>query len=180
MTVWFDSLSLLTHQASALGINPADTEFVDVGAGAGFAAIYAVEEMHYACAIAIDYDAARVGEAKDNLATSRLRKTTRERISFVHADAATWVLPPRRVKRRFYFIFNAFGERTLEAFIGNNLRDFTSKDAIGLANDVALLGPAVGLLPGSDWLRRDAANCTLVLPSRHSEASHSRTTRRRT
>ena len=165
MTVWFSTLSSLVEEAAARGLHRATIQFIDVGCGVGLAALFAVEALGFASATGIEYDEDRVHEARALISRASVESTTKDHVSIVHADAATYRLPESTGGSRFIFIFNAFGPQSLHAFLQNNLAGFTSVDVIGLANDVILLEPLTAAVPGCTWIRSDAVNSSLIFPT---------------
>ena len=164
ITVWFPSVALLVAEAVRRGFEPHMSEFVDVGCGAGLAMLYAVDLLGFSRGLGIEFDSSQVAIARQILADAAVSLSTKERICIMHADAANYVLPQRAFQGRFIFIFNAFGVRTLTAFVRRNQAAFAPTDVIALANDVSLLGPLIDLLPHANWLRNDDSNCSLIYP----------------
>lgn len=172
MTVWFSTVSLLVHEAATRGLVPEKSQFIDVGCGLGLAALYSVETLGFASALGIEYQKDRVNEANALISCAAVTSRSKARVSITHADAASYRLPFTAADSRFIFIFNAFGQETLKAFLRNNSAGFTSTDVIALANDITLLSPLIACLPRPSWVRNDGTNSSLVYPGGISEITN--------
>ena len=116
----------LFNEAKKTGI--AFRNFVDIGSGKGKICFYASKRLDIANIIGIEFSKPLV-----DLAEINREKFGAANISFLHADAADYLLPQGN---SLIFIFNSFDGVILERFLKNNIGHFEeSESVIAYAND---------------------------------------------
>jgi SAM-dependent methyltransferase len=96
--------------------------FVDVGCGKGRACIYAAKEFSFRTVVGVDFSKPLVEVAERNRLKSGLPN-----VSFVHADATRWTLPPGKT---LVLLNNPFDASVLERFVRANLASFSEQGSL--------------------------------------------------
>jgi SAM-dependent methyltransferase len=124
--VWCRNLRELVQEALKTGIQ--FHSFVDIGSGKGKACFYVSRYRTFSSILGVEFSEPLVATAARNQRAFRS-----ERITFLQADASTFVLPdcPTLV-----FMFNPFSDVIMHRFLESNRSHFTLNDsAIAYAND---------------------------------------------
>jgi SAM-dependent methyltransferase len=123
-SVWCRNLRVLVREARRAGNF---NTFIDVGAGKGKACFYA--SARFAQVIGIEFSRQLVDAAEENL-----RRSGKQNIRFICADAAQYDLPPAA---SLVFLFNPFDSVLFERFIlRNRARIKSDGSLIAYANDI--------------------------------------------
>ena len=108
----------------AIAIAGSFENFVDVGCGKGRACIYAAKEFPFRRVVGVDFSKPLVEIADRNKLKAGLPN-----VSFVHADATRWQLPPGKT---LVLLFNPFDASVLERFVRANLTSFSEEGSLML------------------------------------------------
>jgi SAM-dependent methyltransferase len=96
--------------------------FCDIGSGKGKACLYAARKLKNTRVIGVEFSSELIRFAEKNARNLRCNQAT-----FIHADAADFLLPDLR---NLVFMFNPFGEEVFKRFIANNLDHFKNKGSL--------------------------------------------------
>ncbi|MBK5960289.1 hypothetical protein CCR97_19085 [Rhodoplanes elegans] len=94
----------------ALAIDPAETTFVDYGAGRGRMLLAAAGRPFRRC-VGVEFSASLVAEARDNISAWPAERLACRDLSVVHADAADYVPPAGDL---VLFFYNPFAREVLD------------------------------------------------------------------
>ncbi len=131
MTAWLKNIDRLMDLLPK-NCNLEDYRFLDVGCGAGISTLYVEENYKFKTYAGFDFEPHLVNKAKVNKDIVMGGRSLE--VDFFVNDASEFILPQ---KRTFLFLFNPFGESTMNEFLLNNLETMQKTNSImGYVNDL--------------------------------------------